>query len=562
MGDDRTAAAHLATALGLVAATALGVAVQAIRWTRAFFHDDAFITLRYAQNWLAGNGIAWNPGDRVEGYTNFLQLVLVAGLGALGVDLMLATHLVAGAALTGLLAFGAAWLPRAPDRTDMSARRRAFAVSLPLAATAACVPLIGWCFGGLEAPLLALLLTLGTVGLRDALWAPAGTVAAPLTAGAKRLLAGCGLAFGLACLTRLDAGLFVAAAVPWVLLRAPRGARARTLSLFALPLSALLLPWLAWKLAYYGALLPNTFHAKVAAPSDWRLAAGLAYAAAFVSAPPFPLLWLAAGALRAVQAQRFALADGFGLAVVALQLGWVAFVGGDQMPLFRLLVPLAPIAAWLAFRLWQPELAALSKRGVVVVAACVAGALALQLSWPSLAGPHRNSTSFVGAAVGRHIAQTWRPGALVALNTAGSTPYYAPSLRYLDMLGLNDAHIARREIRETRTAGQRIPGHAKGDGAYVLAHQPDYVILGPAAGVSARHPWFLSDLELAEDSAFARGYVLRRKTLDVTDLAGFEEIPETRAGTLVFHYYERIGPLRTDALPRRPGRERGAGTPP
>jgi hypothetical protein len=56
------------------------VTAQLVLWSRDFFHDDAFITLRYAQNWLAGSGIGWNPGERVEGYTNFLQLVLVTGL--------------------------------------------------------------------------------------------------------------------------------------------------------------------------------------------------------------------------------------------------------------------------------------------------------------------------------------------------------------------------------------------------------------------------------------------------------------------------------------------------
>ena len=30
------------------------------------------ISLRYAQNLAAGDGLVWNPGDRVEGITNFL----------------------------------------------------------------------------------------------------------------------------------------------------------------------------------------------------------------------------------------------------------------------------------------------------------------------------------------------------------------------------------------------------------------------------------------------------------------------------------------------------------
>ena len=40
--------------------------------------DDAFISFRYAQNFLQGHGLVYNPGERVEGYTNFLWVLLVA----------------------------------------------------------------------------------------------------------------------------------------------------------------------------------------------------------------------------------------------------------------------------------------------------------------------------------------------------------------------------------------------------------------------------------------------------------------------------------------------------
>lgn len=40
--------------------------------------DDAYISLRYAWQWVNGAGIVWQPGDRVEGYTNFLQVALLA----------------------------------------------------------------------------------------------------------------------------------------------------------------------------------------------------------------------------------------------------------------------------------------------------------------------------------------------------------------------------------------------------------------------------------------------------------------------------------------------------
>jgi hypothetical protein len=40
--------------------------------------DDAMISMRYAHNWANGEGLVWNPGERVEGYTNFGWTALLA----------------------------------------------------------------------------------------------------------------------------------------------------------------------------------------------------------------------------------------------------------------------------------------------------------------------------------------------------------------------------------------------------------------------------------------------------------------------------------------------------
>ena len=43
--------------------------------------DDAYITFRYAQNLLAGNGLVYNPGEAVLGTTTPVYALLMAGLG-------------------------------------------------------------------------------------------------------------------------------------------------------------------------------------------------------------------------------------------------------------------------------------------------------------------------------------------------------------------------------------------------------------------------------------------------------------------------------------------------
>ncbi|HMG22775.1 MAG TPA: hypothetical protein VK607_15680, partial [Kofleriaceae bacterium] len=61
-----------------IAAVAAGVILAALRsWTC----DDAFITFRYADHLVRGDGLVFNPGERVEGFTNLLwTLWTAAGL--------------------------------------------------------------------------------------------------------------------------------------------------------------------------------------------------------------------------------------------------------------------------------------------------------------------------------------------------------------------------------------------------------------------------------------------------------------------------------------------------
>src|SRR5512143_2971066 len=48
--------------------------------------DDAYISFRYAQNAILGHGLVFNPGERVEGFTNFLWTALMIPLEGAGID--------------------------------------------------------------------------------------------------------------------------------------------------------------------------------------------------------------------------------------------------------------------------------------------------------------------------------------------------------------------------------------------------------------------------------------------------------------------------------------------
>lgn len=500
----------------------LAVAVLAVLLVkhRAFFHDDAFITLRYALN-LAQTGLPqWNPGEWAEGYTSLLHMAAIGGLIRLGLAPVWAAQALNGAAALALLwlTFRAAGLAQgpAPDRAA-----RLFTV-LAVAAT----PSIAiWVLGGLEAVMVAALLMAGLCCLLADLHTPR-----------PRLVALAALAFAGAVLTRLDASVFIAGC-GLGLVAAGHGPLSRRLAravfIVGLP-AAVAFAQMGVRLSVYGEAFPLTFYAKADLPLVQRLASGVPYLArAAVAVPVLALAVIAAllaglgGRLRP-EARLIALP-------VALQAGYILWAGGDHMPAARMLVPLVAPAALLVLALGS-GVSHRAAQGLTGLAAAAALALAL-IRPPQTMDP----AAFVGGIVGRHIETAWPRDIAVALNTAGSTPFYATEGRvFIDMLGLNDPMIAKRQNVPLRTPAQRWPGHAKGDGRYVLSRRPDRIIIGPAEGRRAEDAWFLSGVEMAETAEFRRCYA-----------AVVEEVPyeaalaakgPPRPNPLRFTYYRRVCP--------------------
>jgi len=504
--------------------TAAWIGALGLRANLRFYHDDAFIGLRYARHLISGHGLVWNDGERVEGYTNGLYTLLEGAIGAVGVDLVTASRLINLSAFLALVLF--AWL-RAPGSPARGLGDRALA-SIPGFLVLTSFPLIVWSLGGLEGPLFAALSGCAIGLLCDR--ARRGSTTGPIAAS--------GILFGLACAVRMDGLLLVAVSLAFLYgeTRDTRVARWRS---FVAPFLAIFMPFFLWRLFYYGSPVPNTFWIKAAGGGWSRLESGLGYLWADVVTPPYLLALAGLTALYSLVRRAFDRGMAYLLALVVIQLSYVAYIGGDHMPAFRMVLP----AVFPAALLVSASLASATPFfGRWTGPAALAGVLfltGLQIDDARVNPRYTDPAAFVGAIVGRQIVSAWPLGSLVALNTAGSTPYYAENLAFIDMLGLNDAHIARRAITGIEVPWQAVPGHLKGDGAYVLARRPDFVIIGPAEGSTVREPMFLSDLEIARDPRFLMDYDLRQERVDVRGQTGFRLYPATRTGTLTFTYYER-----------------------
>ena len=239
----------------LIAALGIGLHVA---WSRASIVDDAYISFRFARNLVQGQGLVFNPGEYVEGYTNFLWTVLLAALlWITGIELPVLSvicNLVCFAAnLVVVYLIGKTLLPDPRPR-----------VYVPIAVLLLAVQstFTEFATSGLETMMAGLLINLGVLFM----------VRRANTANA--LLAGS--AWILATMTRPDCSMFYAlggliigagALADWY--RAGRKGRDAWASLLTRPLAFAipLIPFalcMLWKYSYYGSLLPNTYYAKSA----------------------------------------------------------------------------------------------------------------------------------------------------------------------------------------------------------------------------------------------------------------------------------------------------------
>ena len=468
--------------------------------------DDAFISYRYAANLLAGQGLVFNPGEYVEGFTNLLWTLLVAGGMALGFAPEGVGHaLGVGSAVATLLA------AHAYSRALLPPSHAAWACLAPwIVWSSASFGL--WSVSGMETPLFV----------------AAATLAFAAQAGGQP-----GRASGwaiLATLTRPEGVLVGGAVLAFHLPAAWRAGRRAWTPAAAYVLCLALLT--AFRLAYYGSPVPNTFYAKV---GGIPVARGLAYLADFLWSGSFLLVIPAAWAV--ARDRRTWPAAGF-IALVCL---YVVAIGGDAFPASRFLLPVLALLAGLAVRGvsaawassrhlgivlatslpatfgWQVSAPTLAPLVVALPAAGVAWALvarrgarrtpalasfactlvagsalvALGASrvhpttgppWPGSRGERLAVYRAWDEAMRRmamrraEVLRGWgTPPRLVAAAGIGALGYHS-GLPMLDLVGLTEPTIAR-SAAERVSGALLLPGHQRSNVDYVLAREPDVIVI-------------------------------------------------------------------------------------
>ena len=432
--------------LGLVFVFACAILFAFHAHAFRFTQDDAYISMRYARNLVDGRGLVFNPGERVEGYTNFAWTLLLALFHQLALPVEKA------AAVMGT-AFGIASLLVAARLAKSLEGRWGPASMCTAALVAGCSAFALWCTAGLETGMFTFLVT---AGFERAL--------APKVSDRGRALAP--LLFVAAALTRPEGVLFF---VIWMCIRLfdwRMESRAATSSASSAPVpSSASIGWIpprslvrdallfigpmaiyaAWKLWYFGDLFPNTYYAKAGFTSEY-IQRGIAYTKEFFLAygalgiaPALAVYAVLRAGARSIEARLLFVWLAYAL--------YVIWIGGDVLYTHRFWLPTLPIGCVLVARglvhaadrarLPLPKSAALA----LVIALLIGSGIAV--NWKSIQTRRALEENFVlnMQQTGQWLKNHFAPGSKIAITTIGAISYFS-DLNVIDLLGLTDYEIA------------------------------------------------------------------------------------------------------------------------
>ncbi len=469
-----------------------------------WIEDDAFISMRYAQNLVNGSGLVFNPGERVEGYSN-LAWVLYAGL-ALKLNLAPLLVLRITALLAGLAALVLSW---------KAAR-------------------ILWPGAGLSALAAPLFLALNpmlprhsTTGLETVPFA--ALIMAGFVTSTKRPTSGSSgiflLILALLVFMRPEGVVFALLFLIWRhagtwISKVPSPESTGEGPLETKPSSALM--WIefaallvvvtsmfAWKWAYYGDPLPNTFYAKMTGESR-AFVEGVHYSLDFLRENGGAIL---VGLFLAnLFNRKLSLAFLFSAVIVIVQAGVVIAAGGDWMHFYRFYVPVLPVlaagcAAGLGIILQLTRQASGSQNRALKWPLIIVMVGTMAMGYVNVYKVERATGKAVLPFVknGTYLTDGYRqtaewivdntpPGSSVALCDIGLVGYLSER-PVVDMFGLIDPHISHLTGRQ----------HFKSDSDHVLGKHPDIVVL-----VSSGNDEFIRipDAEMFANPDFLRTYTL------------------------------------------------------
>lgn len=443
-------------------AVSIGLAVAVLLSYSVFVRvvaEDAYISFRYAANLVDQGEFVFNMGERVEGYTNTLWTLLLAAAHALQLPLPTCAMWLGVAFAIGSLVYTYRFVAAYDARAALIA---------PLL-LALCSYHSLWAYLGLEPTAFGLCILAAFYHL-DRRTAGSSTAKACVWAA-------------LAYLFRPEGGLVVIA-VAAVTLRRHRNQLRRVL-LPLVMLASVVMGHELFRLAYYGDVVPNTFHAK-ASISRETLLHGLAYILDFALhsvATELVVLGTLLGVLTRTRPSIPADSDRAFTIVLYVYLAYIALVGGDYMGASRFCVPLVPMLVVFTCRIGIP----LARRAEPAARVAIASALIVYVALSTkalvreLAATSDGDITRIGY-MQQYVEDRLRVGRWLRLNVDGPyritgsamgvIPWHLMHAHVIDARGLTDRTVAR-----TAPVVSSRAGHARfATDEYLLAQRPELLM--------------------------------------------------------------------------------------
>ncbi|MEW6508573.1 MAG: hypothetical protein AB1432_12610 [Bacteroidota bacterium] len=468
-----------------------------------FIQDDAFITLRYVENFINGNGLVFNPGYKVEGYTNFLWVLLISLIGVTGkifsveTDLPLITQLLSQLSGTALIILAYFFTKKIITTKYLLSNNFDYILCnlislVPSFLISFASPFLYWGISGMESALFTFLtclsfyryifrtgckpdITFVIASVLNSLLRPEGILIF--------LLIMChSIIINYKKFFRVD-GIWITPAAKIYL---------REVLMYAVPTAA----YLAFRYFYYGFLLPNTFYAKTGFNLE-HFNRGLEYVFTGIKNNFFYgiLLIIPLLSLRKINHRSETI---FFYFFVIIYLLFIILIGGDVLPLSRFILPVLPLVIiFSVVTLYQLTTFNLipTLKFILIVLVLSAFTYIITSSYFSNYKEMKLKRSFeIGLVKKMKVYADWIKNKIVesgqnkkvALSTIGAFSFYSGA-EVIDIVGLTDKYIAHNP-KEVPGIDEELPIHWKErryNAEYVLRRGPDYIIFPAGAKPTA-----------------------------------------------------------------------------
>ncbi len=468
-----------------------------------FIQDDAYTSFRYVKNFIEGNGLVFNYGQRVEGYTNFFWVMILSGFYLLNKAGIVSFALENVAQILSIsFGVGVIWITFFLSKEFFNDEKDDFIKInfslLPSFLVSYSGPMMYWSVSGMETSLFVFSSILSFwLYIKKIDEANLG-IAFIAVSFLNSLVRPEGLIFfGLIVLHKFLIGIFKESRKKFL----ERiidffNKNIRVEITFFIILSAV---YLSFRFFYYGYLLPNTFYAKTEFSIEF-LERGMRYFIDFMNSNLLYGIFLIFPALFLI-ANKKNKKIVFLYYIIAVWIILVILIGGDVLPVHRFFLQILPLIFILNIKtanfLVEKIRNKISRQSLFVIfitAIIYYGIWNYDLQNPSI----QNFRLYESGLVKKmKIYAAWindqkkyvnknEKKVTVAMSTIGAFSFYS-NADVIDIVGLTDEFIAHNP-EEVEGIDNDLPVLWKErhyNAGYVLSKKPDYIIFPAGAKPSA-----------------------------------------------------------------------------